>query len=356
MDNLSFSSAQAEVGGLWNRPGGKVKVLLGLALLGIAAYYVAPAVTEALNNSAELFWGLTKATVAMAGLAATGLFLFACVTSKKLRFAVTGLWDILMNNTIGLVANWDPEALVLAGVQEKYDDVKKMEADVDDVTTKEEEIKQDLDTNTRKIHELDTATENLKRLTPADLARRQLVPDDVAFTISNNTREREVLVDWNNQLTPTYNDIVNARINLNQLAKYAKYQAIGNDKMAHLEILKWKSLNKANSAAQRFFKILSGQGEKAYMADQALLVMRNNMAKDTAQFKQVLRRSKDFTTSINLKEASYDKSASEYLTSFKAQYETDNKGSLPDALTASPSMRIQQPIALPVTSKSNLFE
>lgn len=317
----TLAKLQTEAVNMWNRPGGKIKMGLFLAGIGLLFFLNSSWILAKVTDTNDALWGLTKGVVNLAIFGAVTIAAWYVLFQSKFKYAFFAFLDLLVDNTIGLVVRYKPEVQVRKEIEEMFKDVVKMENDVDDVATQEEANLAILDKNNHRIKKIEEEQAGLGALTPQQLESRDLTPDDVAYQISSLEREKGSLQDWNNQLQPIYNDIKAARIGLTQLAKYAKYEAESKKKEVEIEISKYKSLSAASSAAQRFWSVINGRGEKAYMAERAMMVMQERMAADKAKFRQVMRKSKDFVKSINLKEATYDKAALDYLTTFKQKYE-----------------------------------
>src|SRR5438046_1762715 len=109
MTDINFASIENKATGLWNRPGGKIKTLLLVGLLGFVAFKLLPVFTKALDNTTEFAWGITHATLAIGVAISSVIFVYSCFTSKKLRAVINGIWDILMDKTVGLVIPWNPK-------------------------------------------------------------------------------------------------------------------------------------------------------------------------------------------------------------------------------------------------------
>lgn len=312
---------QTEAVNMWNRPGGKLKMGLFLAGAGLLFFLNSSWILEKVTDTNEALWGLTKGVFYLVGFGVAITAAWYLLFQSKLKYAFFGLLDLLVDNTIGLVVSYQPEVQVRKEVEEMFKDVERMESDVDDVAAQEEQNAAILEKNNLRMEKIEVEKQSISMLTPEQLQERDLTIEDVAYQISSLEREKSQLQDWNNQLQPIYNDIKAARLGLTQLAKYAKYEATTKKREVEIEISKYKSLSSASSAAKRFWAAINGRGEKAYMAEKAMMVMQERMAADKAKFRQVMRKSKDFVKSINLKEATYDKAALEYINSFKLKYE-----------------------------------
>jgi hypothetical protein len=87
-----------------------------------------------------------------------------------------------------------------------------------------------------------------------------------------------------------------------------------------MEITEYKYTAAASSAMQRFANVLAGKNDKSMVGQLALMHMRDTAAKNSAEVKQIVRRSKDLISSIDLQQAVYDAKAFEYLAEYDQKY------------------------------------
>jgi hypothetical protein len=322
MASLDLAQVEGKALGLWNRPGGKLKGILLIALFGFIAWKVLPTFTQALDNTAEFAWGLTYATLAMicAGLAI--LLAYTLLTSKRVRAIGLALWDLIMDWTIGLIVPYNPKVLARQQVAANFKEVENLEKNVDEVAQEEEKVEKQLSDNTTQIKtiEADMARNAQLSNNPELLQRRNMTKDNCLQQLSILENRKNRYTEWNKRLTPVYNTIKDTRIKLNQLAGYAKTQAQIFKDNVEMQISEYESMASASNAAKRFANVLAGKNDRSFMGERALMFMNEQIAKDSADLKQILRRSKDFIQSINLQDAQFDQSAINYLNEYNQKY------------------------------------
>jgi hypothetical protein len=322
MGNLDLAQIEGKALGLWNRPGGKIKGVLLIALFLFIGIKVLPVFTQALDNTEEFAWGLTKATFAMICAGASLLLLYALFFSKRIRTIGLALWDLLMDWTIGLIVPYNPKVLARQQVAANFKEVEKLEANVDEVAGEEEKALTQLEKNKGELQKIELEMRNNAALAnnPELLQRRQMSKDNCLQQIAILENRKNRFVEWNKRLTPVYDTIKDTRIKLNQLAGFAKTKAQIFKDDVEMQIMEYESMASASNAAKRFANVLAGKNDRSFMGERALMYMNQKIAEDSADLKQILRRSREFTNSINLQEAQFDQSAINYLNEYNQKF------------------------------------
>jgi hypothetical protein len=327
MPNLNLASAEDKVTGYWNRPGGKLKTFLFVALIGFAALKLFPVFTQALDNTTDMVIGvgdlsfaIAKSTFAVALAILSFIFVYTCFTSKKLKAIVTSIWDIIMDYTVGLVVPFNPVVLAREKIKEQFANVKKMEDSVDEVASKEDEIGHKIKDNQSQLIEIDKKMRTYASMGPDEFRRNpNISPDTVKNQVAVLMNKKEKLQGYTGRLTTLFNTAQTVRIGLNKMAGAAKAQAqIDSDNLEML-VDEYTFMKSANAAVSRFVAIISGQGDKAMMGDAAILKMHQDIASNEAKMKQTMRRNRDFIQSIDLENAVYDTAATNYIAEVTGQ-------------------------------------
>jgi hypothetical protein len=319
MPNLDLAGMENKAVGLWNRPGGKIKGVLFLGLLGFFFYRVAPIVTNMLDNGEQMLWGFTKFAWALAICGISLAFLYMLFFTDKPRKIGLALWDLLIDHTIGLIVPYKPEVLARAEVEENFKEVSKLEKTVDDVASTEESIK----TKRKEIEDniADAQSENNQyaKLQPSVRTPLEMIQGKIAVNqnkIGNWQRFLAKLVNMEAVMTTV-------RTNLNKMAAWARTEAEVHRDNVEFQIEEYQFTKKTSGAMQRFANIIAGKNDKAMMGEAALMYMSQKSAENTATVKQIVRRSKDLLNSIDLQQAMYDQKALDFINEANQRVVTD---------------------------------
>jgi uncharacterized protein (DUF3084 family) len=169
----------------WNRPGGPIKVLVGLGALIAFGAYAAPFLTKVVWNTVN--FGIA--------LGALGLFFFL-VTNKQLRLAVLAIWDILMKYTFGLIFQWDPFVIAEQDIKDMEIQREKAREQAIEVDTQKETIQMKIDEKNRELTRL---------VAKGQAAKKNNMMDEIGLISDTITGYKEYI----QQLSPMLANLTN---------------------------------------------------------------------------------------------------------------------------------------------------
>jgi phage shock protein A len=274
--------SEQKVKAYWNRPGGPFKILAALVAFGIAGFFALPILTT-------IVWNTINFGIAC-GVA--GLLLFL-VTNKRLRLLVQSVWDIIMNNTFGLVFVWDPFVLWRLDIKDMEETQEKARQQAIEVDTQKESIQSKIDEKKGEMNKL---------LAKGQVAKKNNMMDDLGLISDQIQGYREYIT----QLSPMLANLSKISTFLDKFDKNAgrTIQAAKTKLSLRMDLYKSTTAgNKAINSTLRFFK---GDPEKRALLEQSADAYRQDISSKLANMKKAISLSGDYMRSIDL-----DKAASE---------------------------------------------
>jgi hypothetical protein len=295
--NIFPAGPQDKLKSYWNRPGGKVGVLIGLGLIGVIAYFVVPILTK-------MIWNTLNFSIALVCL---GVFLY-CITHRKLRLSLFYLYEIIMKKLVGLVIELDPFIIAEDYIGDMEKQREKLYTQSVDVDGQKEKI--DL-----KIGEKEKEMKQM--LTRAQAAKdNNMMPE-----LGNATRQVARINEYIKQLAPIRDSLAKIGDYLTKVHKNSGY--LIEDARNELELKKdlYKSVTSGNKALNSALKIFKGDPEKKLMVEQSMEYLKDDIAGKLANMKKAISYSTDFMRSIDLDNATYEVEGLKMLETFDMEKE-----------------------------------
>lgn len=306
----SAAGAEQKIKSYWNRPGGKIGTILGLAGLGVAGYFLVPILLT-------ITWNFVNLAIALA--VAFALFMF--LSNKKLWRGLFYLYEIIIKKLVGFVIELDPFIIAEDYIQ----DIEKERENLYDKSLEVDGQKEALEA---KIKEKNR--EKIKQLDIAAAAQKS----GMTMELANATRQAQRLDQYVQQLTPIKQNLENVGKYLQQVHKNSKFML--DDMKNDLELKKdlYKSVTKGNNALKSALSIFNGNTEKKLMVEQSMDYLKDDIAKKLASMKKAINYSSDFMKSIDLENASYQAEGLRMLEEYKPDVFLFNKGESPEMVKA----------------------
>ena len=279
----------------WNRTGGKFGTFAGLAILGIAGYYLLPILTT-------IVWNTINFGIALV----VGFVLFMIFSNRKLWLSLFYIYEILIKKLVGVVIELDP--FIIA---EDY--IKDTEKERDNLYNKNVEVDAEKEKIEAKIKEKEK--EKKKQLDIAAAAKA----NNMGMELANATRQVSRLEAYVQQLTPIRDNLSKIGNYLTQVHKNSKYMI--DDMKNDLELKKdlYYSVTKGNNALKSAMSIFNGDVEKRLMVEQSMDFLKDDIATKLASMKKAISYSSDFMKSIDLENASYQVEGLRMLEEYKPE-------------------------------------
>jgi hypothetical protein len=274
--------SEQKVKAYWNRPGGPFKIFAALTAFCAVGWFALPFLTT-------VVWNTINFGIACGAL---GLLLFL-VTNKRLRLAVQSVWDILMNNTFGVIFVWDPFVLWRLDIKDMEETREKARQQAIDVDTQKESIQ-------AKINEKKGEMEHL--LAKGQAAKKNKMMDDLGLISEQISGYR----DYITQLTPMLNNLSKISIFLDKFDKNAGRTIEAAKTKLGLRMDLYKSTTAGNKAINSTLRFFKGDPEKRALLEQSADAYRQDISSKLANMKKAISLSADYMRSIDL-----DKAASE---------------------------------------------
>ena len=295
METNAFPSVPGEqkVKSYWNRPGGKIGTILGLAGLGAVGYYLFPILTN-------IVWNTINFGIACA----VGFALYILLSNRKLWLGLFYMYEIIIKKFVGLVIELDP--FVIA---EDY--IHDIEKERENLYNKSVEVDAQKEALIAKIKEKER--DKRKQLDIAEAAKRS----NMTMELANATRQVSRLDQYIAQLTPIKSNLEKIGNYLTAVHKNSKYML--DDMKNDLELKKdlYKSVTKGNNALKSAMSIFNGDTEKKLMMEQSMDYLKDDIANKLASMKKAIDYSSDFMKSIDLENASYQAEGLRMLEEYK---------------------------------------
>lgn len=276
----------------WNRPGGKLGVLVGAGLLSVAAYFLVPILTK-------IVWDMLHFGIALVCL---GVFLWV-VTNRKTRLAFFYLYNLVIKYTIGLIIELDPFVIAEDYINDMVKQRGKLEAQTADVVAQKEKLQLKIDEKQKeKLHLMDKAK----------VAKR----NDMAQELGIAARQIARLEEYVKQVVPLRDNLDRIGQYLDKVFKNSGF--LIEDAKNELELKKdlYKSVTAGNRALRSALKIFTGDPEKRLMVEQSMDYLKDDIAKKLAGMKQAINHSSDFMKSIDLENATFEESGIRFLETY----------------------------------------
>ncbi len=279
----------------WDRPGGKVGVIIGLGILALVGYYVLPILST-------IVWNTLNFAIALASL---GLFLY-CVTHRKLRLAFFYFYEILMKKLIGIVIELDP--FIIA--EDYINDMEKQ---------REMLYKQSVDVDAQKEKINMKITEKEKEMNKLLSKAKAAQENNMLPELGNATRQISRLQEYVKQLAPIRDNLARIGDYLTKIHKNSAY--LIEDSKNELELKKdlYKSVTSGNKALSSALKIFKGDPEKKMLVEQSMEYLKEDIAGKLANMKKAISYSSDFMRSIDLDNATSEQQGLKLLESFNPE-------------------------------------
>ena len=289
------NDASQKLKSYWDRPGGKVGVILGLGIIALVGYYVLPILST-------IVWNTLNFAIALVSL---GVFLY-CITHRKLRLAFFYFYEMLMKKLIGIVIELDP--FIIA--EDYINDMEKQ---------REMLYKQSIDVDAQKekinMKITEKETEMNKLLSKAKAAQENnMMPE-----LGNATRQIARLQEYVKQLAPIRDNLARIGDYLTKIHKNSAY--LIEDSKNELELKKdlYKSVTSGNKALSSALKIFKGDPEKKLLVEQSMEYLKEDIAGKLANMKKAISYSSDFMRSIDLDNATSEQQGLKLLESFNPE-------------------------------------
>jgi low affinity Fe/Cu permease len=283
----------------WNRPGGPVKVIAGIAALAAIGYYVFPFLTQVVWNTLNF------------GIACLCLFVFVwLVTNRALRLRIQACWDILMKYTLGLIIEWDP--FILA--EDQIRDMKKQREKVNDLLTNE--------VGTEKERTKMTIEEKQKELIKCKAtvasAKGQKGYEMAMGNAANQAQRCKEFID---ALNPIYEDLCKTYNYLDDI--YTKSAYMIADAEGELDTKKqlYRAVTSSSRALNAAVKLFKGDPEKQLMAEQSMSMLKDNIAQKVSSMKRAISCTSEYMKSIDLDTAASQRAGLDFLENFDPETE-----------------------------------
>ncbi len=289
------SDATQKLKSYWDRPGGKVGIVIGLGLLTLIGYYVLPILTT-------VVWNTFNFAVALVSL---GVFLY-CVTHRKLRLAFFYFYEMLMKKLIGIVIELDPFIIAedyINDMEKQREMLYKQSIDVD---AQKEKINMKINEKEKEMNKL---------LSKAKAAQENnMLPE-----LGNATRQIARLQEYVKQLAPIRDNLARIGDYLTKIHKNSAY--LIEDSKNELELKKdlYKSVTSGNKALSSALKIFKGDPEKKLLVEQSMEYLKEDIAGKLANMKKAISYSSDFMRSIDLDNATSEQQGLKLLESFNPE-------------------------------------
>jgi hypothetical protein len=302
MNTQVFPQTEEKVKSYWNRPGGKIGTIVGIAALGAIGYFVVPILTTIVWN-----------TVNFAIACATAAVLWIVLSNRKLWMSIFYLYEILMKKLVGVVIELDP--FIIA---EDY--IKDIEKERENLYNKTVEVDGQKESINLKITE--KQREKKKQLDIAAAAQQK----GMGMELANATRQADRLEVYIQQLTPIRDNLSRIGDYLTAVHKNSKYML--DDMKNDLELKKdlYHSVTKGNNALKSAMSIFSGDVEKRLLVEQSMDYLKDDIAGKLASMKKAISYSSDFMKSIDLENASYQAEGLRMLEEYKPELFTYHEG------------------------------
>jgi hypothetical protein len=287
-----IANGEEKLKSFWNRPGGKIGVVIAAGLAIVAGYFLLPILTAVVWNT--LNFGIA--------LACLGVFLYVA-TNRKTRLALYYLYNIAIKYTVGLIIELDPFVIGEDYISDMEKQREKLSGQILLVNGQKEDLQMTIDEKQKqKLHQMDKAKAAKK--------------NDMAQELGNASRQISRLDEFVKQLLPI-------RDNLNRIGEYLekvyKNSAfVIEDAKNELSIKKelYKSVTRGNRALQTALKIFTGDPEKKMMVEQSMDYLKDDIGKKLAGMKQAITNSTDFMKSIDLDNATFEESGLRFLETY----------------------------------------
>ncbi len=289
------NDASQKLKSYWDRPGGKVGVVIGLGILTLIGYYVLPILTN-------VIWNTVNFGIALVSL---GVFLY-CITHRKLRLAFFYFYEMLMKKLIGIVIELDPFIIAedyINDMEKQREMLYKQSVDVD---AQKEKINMKIEEKEKEMNKL---------LSKAKAAQENnMLPE-----LGNATRQIARLQEYVKQLAPIRDNLARIGDYLTKIHKNSAY--LIEDSKNELELKKdlYKSVTSGNKALSSALKIFKGDPEKKLMVEQSMEYLKEDIAGKLANMKKAISYSSDFMRSIDLDNATSEQQGLKLLESFNPE-------------------------------------
>ena len=294
-----ISGGEQKLKSYWSRPGGAIKTVFALGAVAALGFYVAPILTKIIWNT------INFGIACVAGL----IFIFL-VTNKPLRLRLQAIWDILMKYTVGLIVEWDPWILAEGEIQ----DMVKQREKVNELLTNE--------VGREKERTQMTMTEKVKE---AEKCRATVMAGKgkpgYEDAVGNAARQAQRCDEFVKALMPIYKDLCKTYDYLDLIYRKSAYMI--QDAKSELEINKeyFNAVTVGSKALNAAVKLFKGDPEKQLMKEQAMSLLKDNIAQKVSGMKRAISCTSEYMKSIDLETASAQQEGLKFLDTFNPEEE-----------------------------------
>jgi len=273
----------------WTRPGGKVGVILAWCLFAFIGYHIYidlyPKLMELFDDTTELAWGLTKATIAM-GVSAfvVGGAIFA-LSSAKFRYGITKVWEAwFINSWLQLFIKTNPKLIAKGKI---------------------EDFKQERERFSDKIDEISGELENTKK--EIGNIQKEIKGTNATIAVARTPQEADVYVhklglitEWYNKLTPLKQGLEMALTRCNDIYEQSGFTLMKMENTFKYTTMMYDSTNKTRSALRSALSMFSGDSAAAQLGDEAMMYMESTISANIGAMRQDMRKLDDYKNSYDL--------------------------------------------------------
>ena len=297
--NSSMLPGDQKLKSYWNRPGGPVKVIAAVAGLGAVGYWALPFLTA-------IVWNTINFGIACGA----GFLFFLLVTNKPLRLRIQAIWDILMKYTLGLIIQWDP--FILA--EDQILDMKKQREKVNDLLTDEvgKEKQRIQMTMAEKQKEL------MKCKNTVDAGKGKTGYEGIVGNAANQAQRCDEFIK---ALTPIYEDLCKTYNYLSTIYEKSAYMILDAEQELETKKQLFRAVTAGSKALNAAVKLFKGDPEKQLMAEQAMSMLKDDIAQKVSRMKRAISCTSEYMKSIDLETASAQQGGMKFLENFDPEKE-----------------------------------
>lgn len=296
--NQEFSlidQAKNKISSYWNRPGGKFGTLLGYGILGFLGFkiytVIVPYVIKALDDTTELFWGLTKATATGALCAFVVGGIIYALMSPRFRAGIVAVWEkIFINSWLSWFIKTNPKDIAKGRIEEFEEERERF-------ASKSEEIQGALVSTESEIQSINS------KINTIDKKIRQVSNTAEAGVLA---RERGYLVEWQNKLLPLEKGLKKTLEACNKIYENSGYMLQDMKNQFDYTVRMYESTTKASSALKSALSMFSGKGAKSQLGEEAMYFMEQSISQNIGSMRQDMRSIDKFVGSIDLQNKVYE--------------------------------------------------
>lgn len=276
----------------WGRPEGKVGTIFGLALLGGAAYLLAPIISAVIAG---------VATAVQIGVILGVLVVLGYVAlDKRFRNLLWYMYKSVMRFITGIFVQIDPIGIIESYVEDLRGNLKKMGKQISSLRGQMRKLKNEIEKNRQMIDK------NLRLARRAD-------EKGVQKTKILKVRKAGRLRDSNLKLSDLYKKM---EVMYRVLTKmYENSEILLEDIQDEVAVRKREreAIMASHSAMESARKIISGDKDQRAMFDAAMESIADDVAKKVGEMEQFMEISESFMDSVDLESGVFEEKGLEML-------------------------------------------